>query len=341
MKKLLIKSSSLAIASLLALSVSNSAIAQTIDDILPDFTPEEAAEISKNFGTYTSAVAVFTGRNAASTGNFSFDNDGGDFSVTSIPITHTFGEESDVSRFRIRGGVGQFDSRISNTDFSDIYSEIESELPEEFQGLENLPDFQKDSATSLTLGGSWVYQPISGLTIEPAFDLIWTHVKRKYDTNNFVSQLVAIKFDRDIFNNSTESISYSPSLGVDYKIDLCNGYSLTPSVRYTHLWSEELWSKSQFGKFSIDSGILQTGLEANMPLGFTTFGSETSLQPFAMWTNLNNAVEEALDEDNLYDFGANFAFAVNNSWLNQLSLGAAYITASDFSGYRLNLGFDF
>jgi hypothetical protein len=326
---------SILVAGLLSANVSFSN-AQTIDDIIPDFTPEEASEISKEFGTYTSAVAVFTGRNSASSGNFTFDDNGPEIAITNVPFSYTFGEENDQTRFRLRGSLGQLERRAENPTFSDIQNE-EPEL----EGLPNGADFEKDTATSLTLGTSALITPVKGLTIEPAFDLVWTHVKRRYDYNNFVSALLAQKFDRDVFNNSTESITYSPSLAVNYVVDLGCGYTLNPGVTYTHLWSEDLWSKSQFGNFAIDSGVLQSRLGSNIPLPFQAFGKDTSVRPFAVMTNLYGAVEDSLEEDTMYEFGSDVAFAVNNSWFSDLTVGAAYITASNFDGYRFSIGAEF
>ena len=316
---------------------STSALAQLdIDELIPDFTPEEASNIGQAFGTFTSATAVFTGRNAVATGNFSFDNDGGDFSVMNIPLTYISGEKGDTLRWQVRGALGRFESRSSITSFFELSEQLRELEPEIFD-FPNRPDFRKDESTSLSLGTGVVYSPIAGLEISPAFDFIWTHVRREFDYNNLVSNLLALKFDREVFNNSTESITYSPSLGISYKIDLGCGYSVTPSALYTHLWTEDIWSKSTFAKFSIDSGVFQGQLVGNIPLPFVVISGETDLRPFAKVTNLHGAVKSALEEDTIFDFGADIAFDLEDASVKEVSIGAAYVTASSFDGYRLNV----
>lgn len=315
--------------------------AQSIDDIIPDFSPEESKILSNGFGAYTSALTVFTSRNGASSGSFSLDDDSGDFSVTSIPVSYTFGDQGDPVRFNLRGAVGQYEARQSISEFSSIYSELEPELPPELQGLPNGTDFARSTATSLTVGGGVIFEPVAGLKIEPAFDVVWTHIKNRWDYHNIVSALVGAKFDRDLFNTSLEAISYSPSLRADYEIDLGCGYQIIPSVVYTHLWSYDLWSKSQFSDFSIDSGVLQSRVGASIPISAETFGRQVALQPFVIRTDLYRAVRESLSENLMWDFGTDVAIEIKDSWIKEVRVGGAYIHASAFDGYRVNLGVDY
>lgn len=316
--------------------------AQSIDDLVPDLTTEERKEISKAFGQYASATTIFTGRNAASTGNFSFDDNGGDFSVANIPYSVRTGEETDEIRLEGRVAVGQFEGRSSIEDFSEITSEIEDSLPPEFQGENNRPDFRKDLATTLTVGTGVVFQPVKGLRITPGFDVLWTHVKRRFDYNNFASALIGVKYDRDVFNYSTEAISYSPNINIAYNIDLGDQYSVTPLATYTHIWSQDLWSKSSLADFSINSGVLHTGISGNIPLPCTSFGYDVALQPAIRRTTLYKGARAALGDDAIWDLGTDFVFDLGEEGtLKAFRLGAAYLTADVLTGYRINVGVDF
>lgn len=329
---------SLALVAIVALALlTERALAQTIDELVPDFSPQEQADLGRAFGTYASAITVFTGRNAASSGNFSFDDDGGDISIVHIPVSTTFGEEGDRLRLNLRGAFGRFEARTSVYDFFNLSEELRAEDPEVYGEVVNAPDFRKDWANSLSIGAGVVYEPLEGLQITPSFDLIWTHVKRRFDYNNLVSGIVGLKYDRDLFNLSTESITYSPSLEISYQIILACGYSVTPSVTYTHLWTEDLWSKSRFAHFSIDSSVLQGQVTANIPLPFSITSGETDLRPFFKASNLHGAVQNSLEEDSIFDLGTNIAFDVSSDYIDELIVGAAYITASDLEGYRINL----
>ena len=315
--------------------------AQSLSDLVPDFSKSEQGQLKKSFGQYASSTVVFTGHNAASSGNFSFDNDGGTVNVTSIPFTHTFGDDGDTLRFIGRGAVGDLESRSSETGFSNIVTEFSNQLPPELTSIPNLPDFRKDRATSLSLGGGAQFEAAPGLTITPAFDFIWTHVKRKYDYNNFLSALFGTKYDRDLFNYSTETISYSPSMDVTYDIDLCDGYKITPSASYTHLWTNDIWSKSKFAEFSINSGVLQTQLAATVPLPYTVLDTALAVKPYVKRTNLYGAVRESLGDKALYDIGTDLEFQLKESMISALRIGAAFITADNLNGYRIDLGVDF
>ena len=184
-------------------------------------------------------------------------------------------------------------------------------------------------------------EPAKGLTIEPAFDVIWTHIKTRWDYHNLISSFLGLKFDRDLFNTSSEAITYAPSIRGEYEIEVANGYFLIPGVTYTHLWSYDLWSKSQFSDFSIDSGVLQSRLGASIPLSSETFGRKVDLRPFVVRTDLYRAVRDSLRENLLWDFGADVAFQIKESWISEVRLGGAYIHASAFDGYRVNLGVEY
>jgi|GEM_PF-6957564 len=211
-------------------------------------------------------------------------------------------------------------------------------LGEEFIGL--LAD-AISSPSAGTLGAGAVIKPVDGLTIEPAFNVIWTHVKTRWDYNNFVSALYGSKFDCDLFNTSLKAISYSPSIRVEYEVNLPGGCRLIPGVTYTHLWSYDLWSKSRFSDFSIDSGVLQSRLAASIPIVGDSVGRQVDLRPFVNRTDLYRAVRDSLEENLLWDFGADIAVQIRDSWIKETRLGGAYIYAMAFDGYRVNLGIEY
>lgn len=311
----------------------------TIDDLVPDFTPEEESSLRQAFAQFTAANTVFTSRNTVATGSFSFDNEGGDFSVLNLPLTYTFGSAEDKQRVQLRAAFGHLSARQSNTSFLEIAEEAQAEYPEIFN-FNNQADFLKDEATSLSLGAGIIFQPVANLKIQPSFDLTWTHVRREFDYNNFVSALIGLKYDREIFNNSTESISYSPSLSTSYKVDLGGGYWISPSVLYTHIWTEDLWSKSTYAKFSIDSGVLQTQLMANIPLPFTIIAEPTNLRPSVRLTDLHGGVRHSLQETTFFDFGLELASAVNSRYLSEIAIGVSYVTGDSFDGSRTSLAIE-
>jgi hypothetical protein len=323
------------------LALTSSAVAQSIEDIVPDFTPEQANNLREGFGRYSSFVTVFTSRNGATSGAFSAGSDDFDFSVMSIPISYTFGEDSDELRFKVRGALGQFKSTESFGGFSDLYTQYESSLPPEFQGLPNQADFVRNTATSVTLGGGFEYRPTKKLLIEPAFDMIWTHLKQRWNYGNFMSALAGARYDRDVFNTSIEAMTYAPSIHALYAIDFGGEYELIPEITYTHLWSYDLWSKSRYADFNIDSGVLQSKVTVSIPLSNETFGRDVDLRPFVVRTDLYRAVKEAFGTSTLWDFGADVAVEVKDSWISEVRLGAAYIYSDLIEGYRINIGAEF
>jgi hypothetical protein len=323
----------------IALTLISSIHAQNIDDIVPDFSPEEQDFIAKSFGTFTNATTVFTGRNNAASGTLQYKEGDAELNIYNLPITYMTGEKDDSVRYVIRGAIGHLETEKTESTFSDIYSDIENTLPLELQGLPNFADKQEDRATSITLGTGLIYKPTKNLTIEPAFDLIWTQIKREFEYGNFVSALLGAKYDRDLFNHKIEAITYAPSLDINYVIPV-NSIEFIPSAIYTHLWTEETSSDSRFANFSIDSGVLQTQMMLNIPVGKTLFNSESFFRPAVKYTKLYSAVADSLGENHFYDYGATMAFNVNNSYFKEITVGGAYYDADSFDGYRIDLGFE-
>ena len=320
----------------------------TIDDIVPDLTQEQQAGLSKSFGLYTNALTVFTGLNSVSSGTFTFEGGGegekdADFQIFRLPASHTFGEHGDLWRPQIRGVLGTFSRTQSITLFSDALKESASELPDEINAIPNDADFLREDGISVSAGAGVAIEPIEGLVITPAFDFIWTHYKQQFDYHNFLSALIGVKYDRDIFNTSVEALSYAPSTRISYAWKFCDGLVLTPSADYTHVWTYDSWSKSQYADFESNSGVLRTSLEAQIETPWKLVGLPLGLHPYFVRTDLSGAAHESLGFSYFHDVGLDFTFDVQEhiSWVHRLRVGGAYIFSNnDFSGYRLGVSLD-
>jgi hypothetical protein len=316
------------------------------ESLVPDFSAQQRAELTNSFGVYTNALSIFTGLDAASTGSFRFKGNeqeaGTDLEIVRLPFSYSFGEQGDRLRPVVRGVVGYFKSTSTVRGFSEVLKESASELPEEINALPNQADFSKDTATSVSLGGGLKVAPIDGLSVTPGFDLIWTHLKRKFDYNNFLSSLLGSKFDRELFNTSVEAISYVPSLRVAYDWNLFDGMAVTTSSDYSHVWTYDLWSKSSLGDFHTDSGVWRNTLEAQIETPLTLADLPVGVHPFIVRTDVSKAAHDSLGFSYLHDLGADITLDVSSrsTWIERLKLGAAYIFAHDFSGYRVGLGVD-
>jgi len=314
-----------------------------VDDLIPDFSPAERDDLSNAFGTYTSATTVFTGLNSVAGGAYSFDRpddeDDVELDVYRLPLNYTFGEKGDTTRLSVRGVVGHFKGTSSNYVFSDELASISDSLPPEIQALPNNPDFVRDTATSLGAGLGVQVEPLEGLTITPAFDFIWTHIRTEWDYNNFLSAFYGAKFDRELFNTSVEAISYVPSLRVGYEYAATECFSLIPSIEYSHLWTNDLWSKSSLGDFSIDAGVTRSTMEGVIKTPWDVAELPVSFRPYVIRTDLAGAAKDGLGLSYFHDIGLDVAFdtSAQGVGLSELRLGGAYIVGDDFSGYRIGV----
>jgi hypothetical protein len=166
-----------------------------------------------------------------------------------------------------------------------------------------------------------------------AFDTVWTHLRRMFDFNNTISKEIGAKYDRDLFNNSTEALSYSPSLALEYKVNF-DGFIVRPAVRYAHFWTESLWSKSAFGDFNANYGVLQPELNVDIPL--VVAETEVTLRPHVKATTLYGDARTAVDDETFIDYGLGFAKRFSSLDDGELFLGFSILKGNSFDGGRLD-----
>jgi len=312
-----------------------------VDGVIPDFSPEQRQFLGRAFGTYTTATTVFTGLNSASGGALSFDGrdgdrDGLELDIYRLPLNYTFGEEGDKVRLALRGVIGRFSGTSSAYFFSDELAASGDALPQEIRDLPNLPDFVRETATSLGGGFGVQIEALKGLTITPAFDLIWTHLRSEYDYNNFLSAFIGAKYDRELFNTSVEAISYVPSIKVAYKYDITDCFAILPNVEYSYLRTTDLWSKSSLADFTTNAEVLRTTIEAAVKTPWEVAKTPVSVHPYVIRTDLGGAAKDGLGFSYFHDVGLDVAFATGARgwWLSEVRVGGAYIFNDYFDGYR-------
>lgn len=287
-------------------------------------------EFNDRVNEAVNGVTVFTTQDTASSGVFSIDSDRPGESDRSIdilkfPFSYTFGEEGDVLRPEARVVIGNFQSNYSPS----------SQVPGE------TADFSRLDATTLGVSGGFVWNAWEELRITALFELAWTHLKRRYDFNNSFSQANLLPFDRQAFNTSIDVLTYSPSLEASYTFKE-GETSFVPKIRYAHLFNDSISSKSSVIDVDSDSGLLQTFLDVNTPLGYNVGGFDLGLHPFIVRTDLFGSAKDAQGPNYFHELGVDLTFDQGKGHLLQgFSLGASYIFGDEFDGYRLGLGLDF
>lgn len=320
----------------------------SIDDIVPDLTEEQQAGLGKSFGLYTNALTVFTGLNSISSGSFTLEGDNqgeedAEISIFRIPGSYSFGEAGDLFRPQIRGVFGSFSSNHSVSLFSDALRAESANLPDEINAIPNDPDFVREEAVSVSAGAGVDIEPLEGLVITPAFDFIWTHYKQKFDYHNFLSALIGVKYDRDIFNTSIDALSYAPSARVSYAWKLCDSTVITPAVDYTHVWTYDNWSKSRYADFETNSGVLRTSVEAQVNTDWKVGGLPLGFHPYFVRTDVSQAAHESLGFSYFHDLGLDLTFDVQDhiSWIHRVRVGGGYLfSPNHMHGYRLGVSIE-
>jgi hypothetical protein len=289
-----------------------------------------ATEFNDRVNEVVNGVTIFTSQDTASSGVFSFESDSPgvsdlDIDLIKIPVTHTFGEEQDVLRPQIRGVLGSLKSTRS----------IQTGAPG------SIADFSRLEVLTAGLSGGVVYKVWNELRVTPLIGVAYSHVKRRYDFNNSFSQTNLQPYDKDAFNTSVDVMTYSPTLEIDYTFKE-GATTLIPKVRYSHLFNDSVSSESSVIDVNSDSGMLQSFVDVNTPLGYTVLGQDLGLHPFIVRTDLFGTAKDARGPNYFHELGADLTFTDSNrTLLEGFSVGGSYIFGDDFSGYRIGVGLIF
>lgn len=289
-----------------------------------------ALDFNDRVNEVVNGATIFTSQNTASSGVFSLDSDtpGADdteIDLTKLPVSYTFGDENDAVRPHVRG----------------ILASLKSTRSVPTGGPGSVDDFSRLEVLTAGVAGGIVYQACDDLRITPLFEVAYSNIERKYDYNNAYSQANLSPFDRDAFNTSVEVMTYSPSIEADYTIRH-NETKIIPKLRYAHLFNESISSKSSVVDVSSDSGLLQSFLDIETPLGTTLFGQQLGLHPFIVRTDVFGTAKDARGPNYFHEVGADLTFTEDQrELLKGFSLGASYIFGDDLTGYRIGLGLVF
>lgn len=307
-------------------------VAAVVAVILPTVGAAQmtADEFNDRVNEGVNGVTIFTTQDTASSGVFSFESDNPgesdrDIDILKLPFSHTFGEEGDEIRPEVRAVVGSFQSNYSPP----------SQAPGE------TADFSRVDANTFGVSGGVVWKAWKELRVTPLFELAWTHLKRRYDYNNSYSQANLFPYDREAFNTSVDVLTYSPSIEADYTFR-DGETTYVPKLRYAHLFNDSTSSKSSVIDVNSDSGLLQTFLDVNTPLGYNVRGFNLGLHPFIVRTDVFGAAKDAQGPNYFHEIGADVTFDRGTGKLiSGFSIGGSYIFGDDFDGYRLGFGLDF
>jgi hypothetical protein len=284
-------------------------------------------EFNDRVNEVVNGVTIFTSQDTASSGVFSFDSDApgvGDTEIDliKIPLTHTFGDQDEVLRPQIRGVLGSLESKRS----------IATGAPG------SIDDFSRLEVLTAGLSGGFVYRAWRELRITPLVGAAYSHLKRRYDYNNSFSQQNLFPYDREAFNTSVDVMTYSPSVEVDYTFNV-GGTTLIPKMRYAHLFNDSVSSKSSAIDVSSDSGMLQTFLDVETPLGYSVYGQALGIHPFIVRTDVFGSAKDARGPNYFHEVGADLTFKDSQrKLLEGFSVGASYIFGDNFTGYRIGVG---
>ncbi len=297
--------------------------AETLTDLLPtDLT----GEINKGISNALNGLVIFTSSSSLGSGYFTFDSD--DSPDTKMDVLRLMGDydlvDSNTETFApfLRGGVGRLKLSEEITPFEGIGSN----------------DFSVVETSSLSGGIGVDIKAADGFFITPMFDLVYSHTENKYDYNNEFSQTVLQLFDRDIFNWDIDTLSYNPGAMDRYEA-LAGSVKIIPSVTYTHVFVDSIWTNSSLLNVNTSSGVLNAKIKAEIPTGICVSAVELWAVPQFSRTDLYRDAREGAGIGHFNEVSLGL-IAKNQNILpifKDFGITGGYSFAEDVTGWRIGL----
>ncbi len=296
-----------------------------------ELPPEIVREVNRGIEQGVNAITLFTSQDSVSSGSFEIDGEdgesGSDFSVNRLPLVRLLGQKGDEFRPRFEVVVGHFGAQSSGA-----------------TGLDptDATDFQRVSAWSFSGAAGVEWRATESLTLTPMFNVIYTHLKRRYDYNNPFSQTILRLFDREIFNTSIDLITYNPSLAARYKL-ISGKTGIVFGAKYAHLFNSSESSKSRIIDVDSDSGLLQTAVEVTAPLGVSLADMPVEARPYIVRSDIYGDARKGLGLSYFHELGFDFLLdlAQVSEFAKTLSVGGSYSFGESLTGWRVGVGLAF
>jgi hypothetical protein len=276
-----------------------------------------------------SAVTLFTSQDTLSSGIFRFrpsnDSDS-EFRVTRLPYAHSFEplENGMVPEVSVVYGFSKLTQSLQTPD-----------------GAEGIDDFSRVITHSIGAGGGLkIPALVDGFSIAPRFFFAWSHLKRRYDFNNTLSQSTLKPFDDDLFNTYVDVLVYTPSAELNYEWTMFTDAEFSVHTRYSQLFNDSVRTKSSVIDVSSATGLLQSEIEAMVPTHYSVYGRDIIVHPFIGRSDIYGDARAGLGFGYFHEVGIDLVFTKpnDNSILKDLSVGASYSFGDSFDGWRLGIG---
>jgi hypothetical protein len=197
-------------------------------------------------------------------------------------------------------------------------------------------DFSITKVLCLSSGVGAYINLAEGLSIAPAVNVSYSHLRNEYDFNNRFSQEVLRNEYSQFYNWGLDVVTYTPQLRIVYETGLATG-SMRYIVSASQLYNDSFHGGSSEVKIHSSSGLVSNRVEYQHDLGISTKSAALAVQPFFQWGNISGKAAKGLNFVNMYEVGADLVFKLKEKLgpLSAMYVGSSYVTGDNFEGYHI------
>jgi len=283
-------------------------------------------------GTRVETIAILDGEDGISGGFFNFDANDSTLSITKFGGRSTIGEPKPISDTGLKwvpllgGCIGYSTARNNFTD-SPLLAGNEDKYTSYAAG------FEFGARILLT----------DSFSIGLAFGLIYSQTTSSFHAATPAGIELQLNYGKHLVDWYVDTVSFAPSLDVQYRKKWMEHWMLTLTSRYTWFKTRDVATSSNYIRISGSSTYWENSadLDVRLPLKVFDFPLHTGL--FASAGILGGDIREGLNSDVIYTLGSRLmAGDLKGRWmLDQIGVGISYVKSNTFSGLSWGLSMSF
>ena len=287
---------------------------------------------SRMVGTRVETVAILDGEDGLSGGFFNFDANDSTLSITKFGGRGTVGEPRPIAGTGLKwvpvlgGCIGYSTARNNFTD---------SPL------LVGNEDKYTSYAAGFEAGARILLTDL--FSIGPTFGLIYSQTASSFHAATPAGIELQLRYDKHLVDWYVDTLSFVPSVDIQYKKSLMENWMLTLVSRYTWFRTRDVATSSDYIRISGSSTYWENSadLDVRLPLRLADFPLHTGY--FVSAGILGGDIREGLNSNVIYTLGARLTVGdLKGRWMpDQVGLGISYVKSNTFSGLSWGLSISF
>ncbi|NPU85873.1 MAG: hypothetical protein HPY65_15460 [Syntrophaceae bacterium] len=287
---------------------------------------------NKMVGTRVETVAILDGEDGISGGFYNFDTNGSTLSITKFGGRGTPGEPKPIGDTGLRwlpllGGCIGYSEAKNN--FSDTPLLVGND--------------EKYASYAIGIEAGVRILLTDTFSIGPTFGMIYSQTKSSFHAVTPAGIELKRQYDRHLVDWYVDTVSFVPSVDVQYKKKFAEKWILTLTSRYSWFKTRDIATSSNYIRISGNSSYWDNNADLDVRLPLKMFGFPLHTGYSVSAGILGDDLRAGLDSSAVYTLGGRLVVGdMKGRWmLGWAGIGISYVKSNVFSGLSWGLSMSF